>query len=143
MVCRMGSKSLVPIKIVVVDDNEVIRHLVRKVPHRPPGWELVGEAADGIVAVELVNQLQPDIVIMDINMPRLDGIEATKRITSSVPHKPIVIGFSTYADAITHEAMQTAGSAAFVPKEDLLKLPQVIEQIIQPFAATLQFNSSV
>ena len=82
-------------KIVVVDDHAEIRRFVREVLHRPPEWELVGEAGDGMVAVELVKQLQPDIVIMDVHMPRLDGIEATKWITSSVPQS-IVIGFSTY-----------------------------------------------
>ena len=128
----MGSKSPYPIKIVVVDDNEVIRQLVCKVLHRPPEWELVGEATDGIVAVEVVKQVQPDIVIMDVQLPRLDGIEATKRIACSVPKKPIIIGFSTFGDVFTHKAMQAAGSAAFVPKEDLFDLPHVIEQIIQP-----------
>ena len=124
-----GSPS--PIKIVVVDDHAEIREFVRSVLHRPPEWELVGEAGDGVVAVEVVKQLQPDIVIMDVEMPRLDGIEATKRITSSVPQS-IVIGFSTYTDPFTRGAMKAAGSVAFVPKEEVLQLPHVIEQIIKP-----------
>jgi chemotaxis response regulator CheB len=52
-----------------------IREFVRRVLNRPPEWELVGEAGDGIVAVEVVKQLQLDIVIMDVQMPRLDGIK--------------------------------------------------------------------
>ena len=124
----MASGSF-PLKIVVADDNAVIRHLVRKVLHRPHEWELVGEADDGMVAVELVKQLQPDIVIMDVQMPRLDGIEATKRITASVPQS-IVIGFSTSKDVLTRTAMQQAGSAAFVTKEEIFNLPQVIERVL-------------
>ena len=124
----MASASF-PIKIVVADDNAVIRHLVRKVLHRPHEWELVGEADDGMVAVEIVKQLQPDIVIMDVHMPRLDGIKATKRITASVP-RSTVIGFSTSKDVLTRTAMQKAGSAAFVTKEDIFNLPHVIERVL-------------
>ena len=114
----MASRFTSPLRIVVVDDNEEIRHVVAEVLHRRHGWELVGEASDGIAAVEIVNTLQPDIVIMDIEMPRLNGIEATKQITSRVPQS-LVIGFSTYTDAITRSAMKEAGSAAFVTKEEI------------------------
>jgi chemotaxis response regulator CheB len=55
---------LPPLRIVVVDDNEEIRHVVAAILHQHHGWELVGEASDGMMAVEIVNTLQPDIVIM-------------------------------------------------------------------------------
>ena len=113
-----------------MDDDEGVRQLVSMVLRRRHGWELVGEAGDGMTAVDLVHKLQPDIVIMDIQMPRLNGIEATKQITSRIPQS-IVIGFSTYADAMTHRAMKEAGSVALVPKEEVFNLPHVIEQIIQ------------
>ena len=116
-------------KIVVVEDHAEIRRLVRIILHRPPEWELVGEAVDGMAAVELVNELQPDIVIMDVDMPRLNGIEATKQITSRLPQSR-VIGFSGYSDATTRTAMKEAGAVAFVPKHDIFVLPHVIEQII-------------
>jgi DNA-binding NarL/FixJ family response regulator len=122
-----GSTSL--LRIVVVDDSEEVRHLVSSLLHRNHGWELVGEAGDGMAAVELVNELHPDIVIMDVNMPRLDGIEATKQITTSVPQSK-VIGFSTSTDVATRTAMQEAGSAAFVSKVEVLNLPHVIEQYV-------------
>ena len=125
----MASRFTSPLRIVVVDDNEEIRHVVAAILHQRHEWELVGEASDGIAAVEIVNTLQPDIVIMDIEMPRLNGIEATKQITSRVPQS-LVIGFSAYTDATTRSAMKEAGSAAFVTKEEILNLPHVIEQII-------------
>ena len=127
----MASGYSFPLKIVVVDDTEEIRHLVSSILHQRQEWELVGEASDGMAAVELVKKLQPDIVIMDIQMPRLDGIQATKQITSSVPQSR-VIAFSTYTDATTRTAMKEAGSAAFVTKEEVFNLPHVIEQIIPP-----------
>jgi DNA-binding NarL/FixJ family response regulator len=127
MVSRSSSSRL---RFVVVDDKEEVRHLVGTLLQLRHGWELVGEASDGMAAVELVNELKPDIVIMDIEMPRLNGIEATKQITSHVPQS-IVIGFSTYTDAETRNAMKEAGSAAFVSKDEVLNLPHVIEQLVQ------------
>ena len=85
MVNHHGS-WIAPVKIVVVEDHAEIRQVVRVMLHRPPEWELVGEAGDGTVGVELVKRLQPHIVVMDIEMPGQDGIAATKQITASVPH---------------------------------------------------------
>lgn len=119
-----------PVKIVVVEDHAEIRQLVRAMLHRPPEWELVGEARDGTLGVELVKRLQPHIVVMDIEMPGQDGIAATKQITASVPHAR-VIAFSSHMDTPTRTAMQEAGSVAFVPKHDIFNLAQVIEQIIR------------
>jgi DNA-binding NarL/FixJ family response regulator len=126
----MASQFPYPLRFVVVDDNEEIRRLVGTLLQLRHGWELVGEASDGVTAVDLVSELQPDVVIMDIEMPRLNGIEATKEITSRVPQS-IVIGFSTYTDATICAAMKEAGSAAYVPKDKVFDLPSVIEQVIQ------------
>jgi DNA-binding NarL/FixJ family response regulator len=115
----------------VVDDHAEIRRLVRVMLHRPPEWECVGEAGDGMVGVELVKQLQPHIVVMDIDMPGLDGIAATKQITSNVPHSR-VIAFSSHMDTSTRTAMHEAGSVAFVPKHDIFNLADVIEEIMNP-----------
>jgi DNA-binding NarL/FixJ family response regulator len=125
----MASRSLSPLRIVVVDDNEEVRHLVSAILHLRQGLELVGEASDGMAAVQLVNELQPDIVLMDIDMPRLNGIEATRQIASGVPRSKI-IGFSSSTDAPTRSAMKEAGSVAFIAKEKVFDLPQVIEEII-------------
>jgi DNA-binding NarL/FixJ family response regulator len=126
-----GSRVAFPLRIVVVADHAEIRRLVCLMLHRPPEWELVGEAGDGMVGVELVKQLQPHVVIMDIEPPVLDGIAATKQITSSVPHAR-VIAFSSHMDTSTRTAMHEAGSVAFVPKHDIFTLPDVIEEIVNP-----------
>ena len=130
--CFMALASFPHLRIVVVDDNEEVRHLVSSLLHLRQGLELVGEASDGMAAVQLVNELEPDIVLMDIDTPRLNGIEATKQITSRVPQSR-VIGFSSSTDAPTRTAMKEAGSVALVAKEEIFDLPDVIEQIMNPF----------
>ena len=99
------------LRFVVVDDNEEVRHLVGALLQLRHGWELVAEASDGMAAINIVSELQPDIVIMDIDMPRLNGIEATKQITSHVPQSR-VIGFSSSTDAPhahRHEGSRVSG----------------------------------
>lgn len=127
----MALSSFPHLRIVVVDDNEQVRHLVSSLLHLRQGLELVGEATDGMAAVQLVYELEPDIVLMDIEMPRLNGIEATKQITSRVPQSR-VIGFFSSTDASTRTAMKEAGSVALVAKEEVFDLPDVIKDIFQP-----------
>jgi CheY-like chemotaxis protein len=78
---QSGGRESYHLRFVVVDDNDEVRHLVSTLLQLRHGWELVGEATDGMAAVDIVNELQPDIIIMDIEMPRLNWIEATKQIT--------------------------------------------------------------
>ena len=127
----MGLGSFPHLRIVVVENNEEMRHLVSSLLHVRKGLELVGEASDGMAAVQLVNELEPDIVLMNLEMPRLNGIEATKQITSCVPQSR-VIGFSSAMDAPTRRAMKEAGSVALIAKEEVFDLPDVIEQIMSP-----------
>ena len=77
---------------------------------------LLGEAADGEAGVALVRHVQPAVVIMDINMPRLNGSEATARIKQEFPHI-VVIGLSVNADAENQDAMKQAGAACLLTKE--------------------------
>lgn len=125
----MALASFPKLRIVVVDDNDEVRHLVRSLLHLRQGLELVGEARDGMAAVQLVNELEPDIVLMDVETSRLNGVEATKQITTRVPRSR-VIGFFSSTDAPTRMAMKEAGSVALVAKEEVFDLPDMIEQIM-------------
>lgn len=80
-----------------------------------PGLTVVGEAANGLEAVELCQRLRPDVVVMDISMPVMDGIEATRRIKQELPGLR-VIGLSMHDDHGVARAMQEAGAEAFVSK---------------------------
>ncbi|MGH7358374.1 MAG: response regulator [Candidatus Rokuibacteriota bacterium] len=105
------------VPVLVVDDQAPFRRAARRVTAATPGFEVVGEAGTGEEAVELAESLSPRVVLMDINMPGINGIEATRRITAAHPGT-VVILLSTYAaDELPGDAA-TCGMAAYVNKEE-------------------------
>ena len=101
--------------ILIVDDDSTLRHTVPRAIESQDGMELVGEAADGLQAVELARQLTPDIVLMDIRMPEMDGVEATAIIAKEVPSTR-VIAMSSDTSHETVSAMSDAGAMGYVAK---------------------------
>src|SRR5487761_1415677 len=80
-----AARFVTELRILLADDHEVVRKGLRALLDAHSGWKVIGEASDGREAVEKVAQLKPDIVIMDITMPELTGLEAAKRILADVP----------------------------------------------------------
>lgn len=104
-----------PVRILLVDDHEVVRTAVAGLLSLHPEFTVVGQAADGYGALRQVEELRPEVVLMDVSMPGMSGIEATRRIMSAFPDVK-VIGLSMHeADDMT-EAMQAAGAVGYVPK---------------------------
>lgn len=104
------------IRVLLVDDHVMVRQGLRTILDGYPDIVLVGEAGNGEEAVSLVRQHQPAVVVMDINMPRLDGANATAHIKAQFPHVS-VIGLSVNADAGTRDALRKAGAALLLTKE--------------------------
>ncbi len=102
---------------MVVDDQQPFRDAARAVVERLNGFEIIAEAESGEDAVVKVDELQPDIVLMDINMGGIDGIEATALITSRHPSTMVVL-LSTYELSDLPPAARTSGAAAYVNKDD-------------------------
>jgi DNA-binding NarL/FixJ family response regulator len=104
------------IRVAVVDDQAVVRAGFHTILSSQPDIVVVGEAADGIEALQLVNAEQPDVVLMDIRMPRLDGIEATRRMSSRNDPVRVLIMTTFDLDEYVYEALR-AGASGFLLKD--------------------------
>lgn len=104
------------IRVLLVDDHIMVRQGLRAVLDAYPDVELIGEAGNGEEAVQLVNQLHPTVVLMDINMPKMNGIEATKTIMASHP-ETIIIALSVHVTDTDLEAAKQAGAVQLITKE--------------------------
>jgi len=126
------------IRVLIADDQELVRTGFRVILEAEPDFEVVGEAGDGREAIEAAATLRPEVVLMDIRMPNLDGIEATRRLVRG-PHAPHVLILTTFdLDEYVYEALR-AGASGFLLKDaradELLHAVRVIsagEALLSP-----------
>lgn len=104
-------------RVLLVDDESLVRRILKQILTSYPDMELVGEAATGYEAVAAVERLQPEIVVMDIRMPGLDGIAAAREIRVKYPQVKI-IGLSEYAYGYNTDAMEKAGAVGVYQKSN-------------------------
>jgi DNA-binding NarL/FixJ family response regulator len=105
------------IRIILVDDHLMMRQGLRTIVMAYDHFDVVGEAGDGAEAVELARLLDPDVVVMDINMPEMDGIEATRQIKAKQP-TTVIIGLSVNQSADPEQKMKAAGAFTYLTKEE-------------------------
>lgn len=103
------------VKILLADDHSLVRSCLRNVLEQQPGMEVVGEACDGREAVELAHKVRPHVVVMDIVMPNLNGIEATRRIVDGNGHVKVLALSMYQRDSYIHEILK-AGATGYVLK---------------------------
>lgn len=103
------------IRLLLADDHAVMREGLARVFENEKGFEVVAQAATGLETIHLANELNPDVILMDISMPEMDGIEATARISKQRPGM-IIIGLSMHEDQQTRESVIAAGAADFMSK---------------------------
>lgn len=104
-----------PLSIVLVDDHDKLRWLTKRILKQDADIDVVGEAADGVEALDVIALQKPDVVVTDLNMPRMDGIELTRKITVMFPSIPVVM-LSLYTDEPYVYAALEAGAICYVFK---------------------------
>ena len=107
-----------PIRILIADDHEIFRRGLRSLLESHAEWEVCGEATDGQDAVEQAQELNPDVVVLDITMPRLNGLEAAQLIRNSAPRSKMVI-LSQHEPSLMRQAALSAGASAYVTKSEV------------------------
>ena len=103
------------VRVLVVDDHSIVREGLRSLLDAEPDIKVVGEAEDGNAAISEARQHQPDVVLMDVSMPRMNGIEATRRVVTELPSVRVV-GLSLHADPHLVSQMLEAGAMGYVVK---------------------------
>jgi DNA-binding NarL/FixJ family response regulator len=105
------------LRILIVDDHAVVRRGVRSLLQSQKGWEIVGEATSGREAVEMATRLQPDVVVMDLSLPELNGLDATRQILKESPRSEILVLTMHHSEDLARDVLQ-AGARGYVLKSD-------------------------
>ena len=105
------------LRILIADDHEMIRQGLKRVLGMRPGWEICGEASNGLEAVELARRLKPDIVVLDLSMPRVGGLVATREIRKALPQTEILILTMHDSEQLIREVL-AAGARGYLLKSD-------------------------
>jgi DNA-binding NarL/FixJ family response regulator len=125
------------IRVLLVDDHEIFRRGLRALLDKEPQFEVCGEAVDGQKAIEEAVRLRPDIIVMDISMPKMNGLEATKVISKQLPGVQVIV-MSQHDSAHMKTAAIVEGASAYVTKSqvgrDLIRALQSVAEQLAPTA---------
>lgn len=124
----MQATPVTKIKVLIVDDFQHVRSSLQTILALADDLEIIGEACNGLEAVHLVNQLKPDVVLMDVEMPQLDGLGATQRIKRQHPDIGVII-LTIHSDTAVQEQAAKVGANAFITKgTDIDILMEIIRE---------------
>lgn len=118
-----------PVRILIVDDHDVVREGVRAILTKRPDWEICGEAANGQEAIAQTHTLRPDVIILDITMPKMSGLDVARKIAHDAPRSRVVM-FTMHDSETVEQAVRGSGAHGLVLKlyaaRDLVKAVDVV-----------------
>jgi DNA-binding NarL/FixJ family response regulator len=109
------ARMTAPVRVLIVDDQAPFRMAARMVVEATDGFEVVGEVETGEASIDAAHELDPDLVLMDVNLPGIDGLEATRRILQA-SNRVVILLLSTYEEAEYAPRAAECGAAAYIPK---------------------------
>ncbi|MFD0413523.1 response regulator [Streptomyces sp. NPDC127108] len=119
-----------PLRVVLADDERMVRTALRAILAAEPDLEIVGEAATGAEAVSVVRELRPDVVLMDVRMPEIDGIRATEQILQTMPEPPRIVVVTTFEnDSYVYEALRAGASGFLLKRAEAEALVQAVRLV--------------
>jgi NarL family two-component system response regulator LiaR len=122
----------VPKRILIVDDGEEVRQVIRAVFEARTDYEICGEASNGAEAVEKALELKPDLLLLDVAMPMLNGVEVASVLAGSMPHMPIVL-YTMYNELLGLSLASAVGAKAVISKADgITKLLECVQNLLEP-----------
>lgn len=129
MESNAARKPMKPYRILIADDHEIVRRGLRVLLQNREGWEICGEASDGMDAVSKVLQLKPDLAILDIKMPKLNGLEATRQIMQNEPQTAVLVLTIDESEHVFREAVK-AGAKGYLHKSEAARsLKDAVESL--------------
>ncbi len=118
------------VRLLIADDQKLVRQGIRAILNREKDIQVIGEARDGHEAIALAKELHPDVITMDIRMPGLDGLEATRRIRAAQPDAKILIVAMSWNGILVQQAAR-AGASGYMSKTDLTELGLAIRTVYE------------
>jgi DNA-binding NarL/FixJ family response regulator len=131
------------IRILIADDSPQIRCCLCKALEEHPGWEICGEASDGLEAVSVAAELNPDLVILDLTMPQLNGLQAASTIHTAAPKVPLLLFTQHLLDTFLEQEARNAGFSGGVTKGSNDLLVTAVEALLRGENFFSSSNSSV
>jgi len=123
------------ITVLLAEDHTLFRQGIKKIISSVQGMEVIGEATNGVEAIELAEKLKPDVILMDINMPKLDGVRATQRITESEEYPAIIVLSMHREDEYIFDALKAGAKGYFLKTSDSQDLVEAIRSVVRGEAA--------